>query len=462
MKAILFFASYAALVSAAPQGFTDSLMKRESPIRPEPINPIEDRFRCGNSSPEGYKCPKTQVCAAADEIGDGKGGVCVPNPKPCANANGDTCPSGEHICVKDPRIVCKKGEMDCGGGLCVPPEIAKAVGLKKPETRYRPAACGGSTGVKKCPQSNVCVGETDLANGNGLCIADPIKCGGFRGPQCPDDTKYYCLNDPRVNCPKGVMDCGSGICVRQDWAIKYGGGLKKVTPKTISTTKTTPTIKTTSATKSTTTTPKKTTTTAKATTTTTKATTPTPNTTPKRCGGPTGKKCATGESCLGEREFDDGIGGVCVKNPGRCANFLGDTCAKGDYCVEDPDENCPPNVQDCGNKLCLPDSVVKQIGVKTVGSWPFRCGGNSGKKCRDNLYEVCVGEKESNDGVGICIGHPMACGGATGKKCFDENYFYCINDPRIKCTSKQKNCGGGICIPGDTADLYGMKNTGGY
>ncbi|KAK6337272.1 hypothetical protein TWF730_002678 [Orbilia blumenaviensis] len=173
--------------------------------------------------------------------------------------------------------------------------------------------------------------------------------------------------------------------------------------------------------------------------------------TAKRCGGTGGKKCATGESCLGERELSDGLGGICVPKPGACANFLGDSCVKGDHCVEDPNENCPPDVEDCGQGRCLPAALVAQLGgtVKVL-SPPFRCGGKSGKKCRDNLYEVCVGEGESNDGMGVCIGHPMVCGNSKGKKCPDQSYFRCITDPRDDSS--------GICMAAKWATQFGLKD----
>ncbi|KAK6499979.1 hypothetical protein TWF481_010336 [Arthrobotrys musiformis] len=163
-----------------------------------------------------------------------------------------------------------------------------------------------------------------------------------------------------------------------------------------------------------------------------------------------GKKCAKGESCLGERELDDGLGGICVAKPGACANFLGDVCAKGDFCVEDPDENCPLGVQDCGQNLCLPASLVAKLeGTVKVNAGPFRCGGKSGKKCRDNKYEVCVGEKDSKDGMGICVGRPMVCNDPTGKKCFDQKYFRCVKDPRSDSS--------GICVAAKSADQFGLK-----
>ncbi|KAK6336850.1 hypothetical protein TWF718_009638 [Orbilia javanica] len=170
----------------------------------------------------------------------------------------------------------------------------------------------------------------------------------------------------------------------------------------------------------------------------------------KRCRGPGGKECNNGESCLGERELDDGLGGICVKSPKPCANFLGDTCNDGDFCVEDPDENCPLDVMDCGQGLCLPAALVKRAnGATKVGKEPFRCGGKSGKKCRDNMHEVCVGEGNSNDGMGVCVWNPKACNDPKGGKCRDEKTYRCVKDSRNKSS--------GLCVRATWADQFGLK-----
>ncbi|KAF3911939.1 hypothetical protein ABW20_dc0109419 [Dactylellina cionopaga] len=378
------------------------------PTKPDPTLP-----RCNISG--FYQCPENHLCAAVQEIGDGKGGVCIPKPvNNCSNAGGRPCATKGDVCVGNLKMSCPVG-IDCGSGVCVPQKLAKTLKLKQPEPR--PLGCDIYSGRKGCTDKATCVGG--FPDFIGLCIKDPIKCSLFedRDPPCPDDADYYCV----PGCRASDQSCSrTGVCVRQDWARKYGG--QKAAPE--------PRRK------------------------------PSKTTVPsKRCRGSTGNECDEGEVCLGEREFDDGIGGVCVQKPGRCANFLGERCAAGDYCVEDPDEDCPPDVQDCGSNLCLPASIVEELGV-TVRKYPFRCGGDSGKQCRDNLFELCVGEKESEDGKGVCINHPMSCGiGSGGKKCSDESYYYCAPDPRSKCNAKQKNCAG-ICIPAKTADLYGMRSSG--
>lgn len=50
-----------------------------------------------------------------------------------------------------------------------------------------------------------------------------------------------------------------------------------------------------------------------------------------------------------------------------------------------------------------------------IGVTPKRCGGSSGKTCLRG--EVCVGEKELKDGLGVCILKPRSCGNFFGDTC---------------------------------------------
>ncbi|KAJ6261642.1 hypothetical protein Dda_2440 [Drechslerella dactyloides] len=106
MKATILVALFAALAAAAPQGATG----------PQ---------RCGGKT--GKTCHGKQVCAGEKEIKDGNG-VCVTG-KPCGNFFGDVCPQRGDRCVNDPRIECPEGVMDCGGGVCIPAQWVKELGL---------------------------------------------------------------------------------------------------------------------------------------------------------------------------------------------------------------------------------------------------------------------------------------------------------------------------------------------
>ncbi|MFP2927445.1 hypothetical protein ACLESO_20050 [Pyxidicoccus sp. 3LG] len=84
-----------------------------------------------------------------------------------------------------------------------------------------PKRCGGSSG-KKCLKNEICVGEKEIKGGVGVCLADPKPCGNFNGDVCPKKTDSYCINDPRIHCPPGVVDCGGGVCLPGEWARQVG------------------------------------------------------------------------------------------------------------------------------------------------------------------------------------------------------------------------------------------------
>ncbi|KAK6499549.1 hypothetical protein TWF506_004178 [Arthrobotrys conoides] len=256
-----------------------------------------------------YQCPEKHICAAVEEVGDGNGGVCIPEPaKGCSNARGEPCASKGDVCVGDLRLSCPVG-IDCGGGVCVPQKTAKALKLK--QAGPRPLACDGViNGMKGCSEKDAtCVrGFDDVI---ALCIKNPIKCGVFedQNPPCPNDQNYYCVHD----CNPGDPDC-TGVCVREDWARRYGNlkaapkPLRKPQPETKSEPEPEPEPEPTKPTK-----PTKPIHSIK-------PTKPKSNNMKlKRCRSSRRNECAEGEICLGERQFDDGLGGVCVPNPARCA-----------------------------------------------------------------------------------------------------------------------------------------------
>ncbi|KAF3926056.1 hypothetical protein ABW20_dc0108982 [Dactylellina cionopaga] len=401
MKATLFLIAYAALISAAPQGAVDPLLTLERRTSP----PVEIEYlaiRCGGE--EGTKCPKGQTCGGSIKIGDGKG-VCIPKPNWCANALGDKCPSKNDICVNNDDEQCEEGEEDCGGGVCMPANLAKKVGLIIPDLSKAPSTCAGPNN-KKCPSMYLCIGEGSLLNGGGICMPEPnlIECGRNSGG-CPNPKVFVCVNsDLRWKCPSDKPDCGT--CVPKIWAIKSGGGLGK------------PKIKV----------------------------------RPRRCS--LSSECDNkDDQCLGEREIMN-QGGVCVPKPKSCNGFRMGPCAEGDYCVENPDQKCPLGVADCGGGKCLPAEILERVGVKEVNvGGPFWCGGSTGMVCRDNLYEVCVGEKEGINASGVCVPRPRACGGTTGKKCYDGEF--CLSDPRVKCKAKQK-CAG-LCVSAKAGEMLDLK-----
>ncbi|KAF3293762.1 hypothetical protein TWF132_004353 [Orbilia oligospora] len=87
----------------------------------------------------------------------------------------------------------------------------------------------------------------------------------------------------------------------------------------------------------------------------------------KPCGGKSGKTCASGEICVGEKAIEGGVG-ICVSGAfeNQCANALGSRCPLAtDYCIEDPrNADCPREAMDCGNGLCIRDAWAKYAGLK--------------------------------------------------------------------------------------------------
>ncbi|KAK6531045.1 hypothetical protein TWF281_007872 [Arthrobotrys megalospora] len=363
MKASLVLVVYAAFVAAAPPGVFDAILKRASPVGTVSASSGECK-RCGGSARK--KCSRNEVCLGEKEIPGGIG-VCVKNPKPCANAWGDSCPTGD-FCVVDPNEDCPPDVLDCGGNLCIPKAVGERVGLKhtKPKPTTKPA--------------------------------------------------------PRKTKTKTTTTC---------------------TTKSKTTTKSTTTKSTTTKT--------------------TTKTSPTSNGSLQRCEGPTDKTCPEGETCLAEREIDDGKGGVCIKKPPFCGGGgEGEEveCPNADdVCVEDPNMDCPPNMADCGGGQCLPGFVIKKLGLTLKGKSPWRCGGESGKKCRENIGEICVGENKSSDGMGICVAYPDSCTEAGGTKCSNEKWYTCVTDQN-KCVEwkwMNKNfCFKNICVWKRDAEKFGM------
>ncbi|KAF3937201.1 hypothetical protein ABW19_dt0204419 [Dactylella cylindrospora] len=94
-----------------------------------------------------------------------------------------------------------------------------ALAAAAPQATYGPRRCGGNSGLR-CGRKEICVGEKEIKGGVGVCVV-PKPCGNFFGDICPNRTDY-CINDPRINCPPGVMDCGGGVCIPGDWAEKLG------------------------------------------------------------------------------------------------------------------------------------------------------------------------------------------------------------------------------------------------
>ncbi|KAK6357678.1 hypothetical protein TWF718_001986 [Orbilia javanica] len=94
-------------------------------------------------------------------------------------------------------------------------------GATEPPAGFK--ACGGQTG-KTCSAGEICVGEKEIKGGAGICVAGDFKnqCANALGSICPFPTDY-CIEDPRnADCPKGVMDCGNGLCIRGPWANFVG------------------------------------------------------------------------------------------------------------------------------------------------------------------------------------------------------------------------------------------------
>ncbi|KAF3920366.1 hypothetical protein ABW20_dc0102140 [Dactylellina cionopaga] len=109
-----------------------------------------------------------------------------------------------------------------------------------------------------------------------------------------------------------------------------------------------------------------------------------------------------------------------------------------------------------------PQGIIETLWKRThYGSQPQgqsnRCGGNSSKKC--GRKEVCVGEKEFKDGMGVCIKNPKSCGNFQGDTCPTGGKYSCLNDPRIKCPPNVQDCGGGVCVEGQWVAKFGLKST---
>ncbi|EPS40390.1 hypothetical protein H072_5809 [Dactylellina haptotyla CBS 200.50] len=97
-----------------------------------------------------------------------------------------------------------------------------ALAAAAPQTLTGPGRCGGDSGLK-CHKNALCVGEKEIKGGVGICITGPIQpCGNFFGDRCPSTGSWYCISDPRINCPPGVMDCGGGVCMPAQWAAAVG------------------------------------------------------------------------------------------------------------------------------------------------------------------------------------------------------------------------------------------------
>ncbi|KAF3923869.1 hypothetical protein ABW21_db0207616 [Orbilia brochopaga] len=97
--------------------------------------------------------------------------------------------------------------------------LLAAVVAAAPQIATGPKRCGGNTG-KTCSKNEVCAGFENTKDGNGVCVAG-LPCGDFLGHQCPKSGDF-CVNDPRIHCPEGVMDCGGGVCVPGQWVKELG------------------------------------------------------------------------------------------------------------------------------------------------------------------------------------------------------------------------------------------------
>ncbi|KAF3925740.1 hypothetical protein ABW20_dc0100123 [Dactylellina cionopaga] len=99
--------------------------------------------------------------------------------------------------------------------------VLAAVATAAPSMVPGPKRCGGKSGLK-CAKAEFCVGEKEIKGGVGFCLSTPTKpCGNFFGDLCPNRTDY-CINDPRINCPPGVFDCGGGVCIGEYEAKIFG------------------------------------------------------------------------------------------------------------------------------------------------------------------------------------------------------------------------------------------------
>ncbi|KAF3933790.1 hypothetical protein ABW20_dc0102636 [Dactylellina cionopaga] len=306
MKISVCLIVFAGVVAAAPQGITDILMKRI------PQYGGNQAKRCGGSSSK--KCSSGEVCAGAAELKDGMG-VCIKDPKPCADYKGDRCiQDGKTLCVVDSAVVCGPGTTICGGSVCLPGEYIDKFGLKKKPSE--PKRCGSSYG-KSCAKGETCLGEKELKDGMGVCIKDPKRCGSHPGNVCPTDGSYLCVSDPGTICEPGKDFCGGGMCLPGTYIDKIGLNVRDVGDA-------------------------------------------------KRCGGSSSKKCGKNEVCVGEKQFKDGLG-VCVKEPKPCGNFFGDTCPLlGNWsCLNDPRIDCPEGVMDCGGGICVPGEWATKFAKPT-------------------------------------------------------------------------------------------------
>ncbi|KAF3920131.1 hypothetical protein AA313_de0202697 [Arthrobotrys entomopaga] len=175
-----------------------------------------------------------------------------------------------------------------------------------------------------------------------------------------------------------------------------------------------------------------------------------------RCGGGSGVACASGETCVGEFQFKDDPKGLCIKKPFTCGATMADpntTCPKDKKYKCIPRANtmqCPQDVAYCG--FCVEQGITAKLGIRSEGV--NRCGGSSGKKCFNNPRnpELCAGEKELKDGMGVCIewGYTRQCkdGCIPGDVCVKNT-----------CPSglSAEDCSGSVCLDKKYVAQFGLK-----
>ncbi|KAF3100430.1 hypothetical protein TWF569_006649 [Orbilia oligospora] len=390
MKTIHYIVVFAGFAAAVPQNAIDALIKRAP------------GSQCGGFS--GKTCAESEVCIGEEELRDGIG-VCVKSPQPCGNAQGDKCPEGEWSCFLDPRIDCSSpdrpfepGAPVCGDGICLSGRDVKKAGL---QTDY-PKRCGGISD-KECAEDELCIGDNVLLDEIGVCVKKLRSCGNFLGMTCPGKN-YECVSDPRdsIDCKPGVQDCGGGLCLLK----AYGDKIGRRDPSA-------------------------------------------PLKDPKRCGGSSGKKCGKYEVCAGEEVLKDGMG-VCIGIVMNCGNDVGDRCFGSEYlCVNDPRTGCKPGQPCNANGVCMFKEYGERFGLKTIDDEFPRCGGISGKTCAED--EICVGEGDTKDGMGICVKDLPSCSSPSVKPC-----------PPVKRPGRDHVCvkaskGSGVCLLKEHADWFGLK-----
>ncbi|KAF3920823.1 hypothetical protein ABW20_dc0110348 [Dactylellina cionopaga] len=198
----------------------------------------------------------------------------------------------------------------------------------------------------------------------------------------------------------------------------------------------------------------------------------------KRCGGGSSIKCAIrSEKCVGEYYFNDDPKGVCIKEPSICGDTKetpGIKCGEGYKCALRANENeCYMGWSDittCG--YCVENAFMDKVGGSRDDGYRAgtnRCGGPSGKKCFNNPYspEICVGEKEMKDGLGICSPKWRTRGCEKGCTEFARmakpgskpvTGDICVGWTK-KCYSDEptEDCGGTVCLTGRYIDQFGLK-----